>query len=132
MTRRPLHDDVDAIVGLGLDVRVSDWAFVVVKRTFTLTGEALEPAPVIPLEGEIQGDWDAFPFRSDLWPSKALTDVVVEGHAHTPGGAPRDAMTVVVGLGESHKRVDVVGDRELTWTSAARTVLGGLEHATAV
>jgi hypothetical protein len=98
---------------------------VLVKRTFDIVpgGEctlAAEDRPV--LAGDVF--WDdpmnsSVRYESDFVPFKLMTDVVVNGVAYAPGGAPAEACVATVQVGEYRKSITVIGDR------VARYVAGG-------
>ena len=60
-------------------------------------------------------------YEIDMIPTKPATDVVLNGHAHAPGGRPATAVDVGLAVGPLRKRLRVFGDR--LWDSAAT---GGL------
>jgi hypothetical protein len=90
---------------------------VLVKRTYRIVpGGACtrveEDRPIV------TGDafWDdpmtsSVRHESDLVPFKVATDVVLNGTAHTPGGAARQSLLVSLEVGDRRKAVHVVGDR---------------------
>lgn len=50
-------------------------------------------------------------YEADLIPTKAATDVVVNGQAHAPGGRPASTVDIRLRVGPIDKRLRVFGDR---------------------
>lgn len=50
-------------------------------------------------------------YETDLIPSKRATDVLVNGHAHTPAGRTAQSVDVGLRIGSVEKRLRVFGDR---------------------
>ncbi len=98
---------------------------VLVKRTFDIVPggvctPAAEDRPLLP--GDVF--WDSpmnssVRYESDFVPFKTATDVVLNGVAHAPGGAPARSFPVSLQVGPWRKTISVVGDR------VARHVEGG-------
>ncbi len=90
---------------------------VAVKATFDLgqngvTALADAQLPVL-YSPEHLGDagTSSIRYEADLIPSKRATDVLVNGHAHAPGGRPTSAVDVNLRVGHVNKRLRVFGDR---------------------
>ena len=74
--------------------------------------EAIHPAPVY--RGEAGAS--SLLYEADLILGKPATDVIVNGHACTPSGAPDAAVEVSLRVGPIFKRALVIGDR--VWEKA--------------
>jgi hypothetical protein len=57
-------------------------------------------------------DWSTVQHESEQAPFKPMTDVVVVGQAHAPGGMPVHQMLAGVAVGQRRKLLLVTGDRE--------------------
>jgi hypothetical protein len=118
VTRKPLRERYDAFVGLAPGQNIPEFAFGLVKLTYTIEGGAAvltEPEPLLhdvwgsePLEPR-------FPVGSDFWFQKVAADVVVRGSAFNAGGAPIETARVRVSIGERTKRIAVFGHRVVSW-----------------
>jgi hypothetical protein len=121
--RRPARDAYDAVVDL-LPMRgPADRAYTLVKRSFTIAGSACMPSAAEPLSGDLVPPSSAtpayerrhvpLPQRSDFWPRKDATDVIIEGSAYAPGGKASRTMTASAQVGATCKRVAVFGRRPI-------------------
>jgi hypothetical protein len=98
---------------------------VLVKRTFDIVGggECARAADDEPLNaGEVF--WDhpmnsSVRYESDFIPYKVGTDVVLNGTAYVPGGAPAASCTVALQVGQRRKVLLVIGDRQARYTGGA-------------
>ena len=98
---------------------------VLVKRTFDIVpggvcALAAEHRPIVP--GDVF--WDdpmtsSVRYESDLIPFKVATDVVLNGLAYAPDGAPTTSCIVSLQVGDQRRSITVIGDR------VARYVQGG-------
>jgi len=99
---------------------VGQQVIVLAKRTY-----AIRPHGIIvaseqqPLQGDAEGDVredrlvGAPQTELDYWPIKLLTDIVVLGKVHAPGGRPAYHMKASVSIGSHHKSIHVHGDRRV-------------------
>lgn len=95
---------------------------VLLKRTFDIVpgAEATlaeEDQPLVP--GDLH--WadpmtSSVRCESDFVPFKLATDVVLNGRAHAPGGAPTTACTLSLQVGDVERSIAVVGDRVARYT----------------
>jgi hypothetical protein len=116
MTRKPARDRYDAIVDLHPPKSIFNFAYAIVKQTYTIADTHLALAPPQPLAHDLR-DEDAkprMPPGSDFWLRKQATDVVVLGSAYAP--APVERSWVGIQVGRRIKQVQVFGDRVLEWT----------------
>lgn len=101
------------------DARGVEIWLVVVKGTFriesdgtqTLEDEQEEVARVPLFSGE--PGLSSLLCESDFVHTKARTDVLLRGHAHSPGGVPADHVDVRLKVADIDKRLHVVGDRQI-------------------
>jgi hypothetical protein len=105
-----------------------DTLFTVVKGTFALNGGvrvAEEQVPVA-VEDKFHGDAGSSSIRvaSDVALTKPGTDVLLLGHAHSPGGRPATQTDVSLAIGPLRKTIRVFGDR--VWRAGA----GGADMST--
>jgi hypothetical protein len=90
---------------------------VLVKRTFDIVpnGEctlAAEDRPLLPGDVFWDDPMNSSPrYESDFVPFKPATDVVLNGVAYAPGGAPTRACTVTLRVGDRIRSIGVIGDR---------------------
>jgi hypothetical protein len=96
-----------------------DTLYLMVKATFELQGNALRVAeqqcPLV-LADEYWGEpgVSSLKYASEMHLLKPGTDVVLVGEAHAPGGRPTSSCLVSVRVGNLHKDIQVIGDRQ--WT----------------
>lgn len=90
---------------------------VVVKGTFSIRPDgtvepATEQAPVCaaPVYWGAPGR-SSLRYETDMILAKPGTDVIVNGHAYAPSGAPTRQVDVSLDVGPIHKHVRVIGDR---------------------
>ncbi|MEZ4298022.1 MAG: DUF2169 domain-containing protein [Polyangiaceae bacterium] len=95
---------------------------VVVKATLRLVagGEATIAPEQLPIDGD--QPWDDTPTASlhsasDRAPLKTRTDIVVVGHARSPGGKPTQELVAQVKVGDFQKAITVTATR--LWTRGA-------------
>ena len=90
---------------------------VLIKRTYRIVagGHCVRADEDRPLNG---GDvyWDhpmnsSVRYESDFWPFKVATDVVLNGTAYAPGGAPTSSLVASLQVGDRRKSLLVTGDR---------------------
>lgn len=101
---------------------------VLVKRTYLIVSgaecvRAEEDRPLVP--GDVF--WDdpmtsSVRHESDFVPFKVATDVVLNGFAHAPGGAPRASFPVSLQVGDRRKVIQVIGDRVARYTGGVPAV----------
>ncbi len=132
MTDSTIHGDVAAVVHLEGDEPAAQRCWAVVKRTYRIAEGRLEPIEPLPLLHDVRDEDLAvqLPPGSDYRPFKRFADVVVLGSAFAPGGRPTAEMSVSVYVGDAGKRVAVLGDRLVTWTSEGAPVFGSPEPFT--
>ena len=90
---------------------------VLVKRSYTIVaGRSCTRAETD--RDIVAGDvyWDhpmnsSVRFESDFFPFKVATDVVLNGTAFAPGGAPTDSCVVSLQVNDRRKSIAVIGDR---------------------
>jgi hypothetical protein len=90
---------------------------VLVKRTYRIVPGGVCTRTDIDRE-LLAGDvyWDhpmnsSVRYESDFWPFKVGTDVVLNGTAHAPGGAPATSCFVSLQVADRRKSIAVIGDR---------------------
>lgn len=97
---------------------------VLVKRTYRiLEGRPLvhdAPVPMRPLEWDDSVPGHHVLYDADIYTDKALTDVVVLGHAYPRTSNGRGHASIRVG--PVYKRLEVFGDRKVTLASDGRLV----------
>lgn len=130
--RIPARETYDAVLELGPWEGTRPTAYVLVKRTFAITGRRCVPAPPLPLLNDPRDERlsPRLPAGVDFWPSKAATDFVVRGAAYTPGGRPATLMLVEASVGPASKRIAVFGRREIRWTAGGRPIIDDPEPFT--
>jgi hypothetical protein len=117
---------VERLVQTGFDGRLA--GLVIAKRTFVIGEDRVlrpadDPDPVRfadePTEGD---DPSASPvrFEADTALVKELTDVVVLGTAHAPGGSPATAFDVGLAVGNWRRTLRVTGPRRARWRPPAK------------
>ncbi len=117
MSREPIRGHYDAIVDFWPPRAEPAFAYALVKRTYEILDDRLEPAPVVPLFHDIRDD-SAEPrlaAGSDFWPLKFFTDVVIRGSAYPPKGRAATRCTIAATVGEKSKRIRVWGRRFIQW-----------------
>ena len=106
---------------------------VFVKRTYVLTnGARMQPArdslgllPSVIDEDQAGTQPTAcIVHESDLIPFKPWTDIVVHGHARSPGAVPVSSMMMALRLGELVRPVAVFGDRRVEHRRGTRPRFG--------
>ena len=96
---------------------------VVTKRTYAIAGADCTLHPTqSPLRAEPRYADDGLTLEEDVdvWPFKALTDVVVRGHAYNHPGKPM--FTAGIALDATRKVVRVSGDRRCTIGAGGRVL----------
>jgi hypothetical protein len=99
------------------DRRGAETWLVVVKASFDIgAGGSTEVAKEQPEPVRIPEHWDepgksSLRFDNDFVLTKATTDILVVGHAHTPGGRPMKQLDAGLRVGEVQKVLRVFGDR---------------------
>lgn len=99
------------------DAEGRDVVVAAAKATFTIANgrrpePAEEPAPLCRAdEYRDEPGKSSLAAAADFAPGKPRADVVVLGHARTPGGRAVTEMSVAVRVGSVSARLDVVGDR---------------------
>ena len=100
---------------------------VIVKRTYRFTADGAtarceSDQPLRLIDEYWDGgdpEWSTVQHESELAPYKAVTDVVVIGSAHAPGGVPTERMMVGVRVGGVEKLLVVTGDRRCVYRDGA-------------
>jgi len=132
--RKPSHAHYDAVVDLATSPERGLYGLALVKQTYRLTprGAVLDaPEPLLhDLRDEKQSP--RLVPGTDFWPTKALTDIVVEGSAFAPRGVPVQQMTVTATVGNRTKRVAVFGRRAVAWSERGAPRFGTPEPFTEV
>lgn len=115
--RQPVRQDYDALVDLEHEAQTRQHAWALIKLTCRLGQAGCVPAAAEPLLEDLRDPDVAprLPASSDFWPLKERTDVVLQGSAYAPGGAPAHQLEVSVAVGQARKRVAVFGRRAVTW-----------------
>lgn len=135
MTRRPHSEYYDAVVDLEpVKGALPRYAYVLVKRTFSLEDGQCRPLPVVPLQHDIRDDSlePRLPLGSDFWVFKEATDVVLLGSAHAPGGRPTEQLEVRCCAGPVVKRIAIFGPRLVHWSASGQPRLGSPEPFTEI
>jgi hypothetical protein len=130
MTRKPARPNYDAIVDLHPPGDFPSLAYGLVKLTYRISSGTCLLIPAEPLFHDIR-DPEIKPRLapgSEFWPFKYQTDVVVRGAAHAPGGKPVTNMQVSVTVGKATKRIQVWGQRRITWAGRGKPVFGEPER----
>ncbi|MBW2456185.1 MAG: DUF2169 domain-containing protein [Deltaproteobacteria bacterium] len=136
MTRAPVSQLYDAVVDFApTRGHVPNHAYGLVKRTYLVSEGELTLAPAKPLTHDIRpGPYgelpESLPLGSDFWTYKRLTDVVVVGSAHAPGGRSTQHMEVRCDVGRAVKRIAVFGRRHIEWGREGRARIGSAEGFT--
>ncbi|MEZ4453355.1 MAG: DUF2169 domain-containing protein [Nannocystaceae bacterium] len=128
--RRPTFDDLDVVLDFFPPEAMPEFAYGLVKRTYTLDPRRLRSAPVQPLFHDIRRPSDERPRwspGSDFWPTKTATDVAVRGSARAPEGRPTRSQVVHLRVGDAIKSVAVFGDRSVTFGAGGRPRFGAPE-----
>jgi hypothetical protein len=118
VTRKPLRERYDAFVGLAPGQDIPEFAFGLVKFTYTIGGGVAALTEPEPLLHDVWGPEalePRLPVGSDFWFQKVAADVVVRGSAFNPGGSPIETARVLVSIGERAKRIAVFGHRVVSW-----------------
>jgi hypothetical protein len=122
--RKPARPHYDAIVDVEPKQRgeVPSFAYVLVKRTYTIQGDRLVLAEPEPLAFDLRDDAlvPRLPPASDFWTTKAATDVIIQGSACARGGQPVRTLQVSASVGVTSKRIAVFGRRAVTWNARGR------------
>ena len=89
------------------------------KQTFRiLPNSKLAPVQAEPLAGDPLTGEDGLQLEQtpmDLWPYKEAPDLIIQGSAFAPGGAPTRQMDVTVRAAKFTRRVMVFGRRRVSW-----------------
>ena len=102
--------------GIMLDSNGEEFWVVVVKGTFEIQkGKAIVAEEQVPvtLGDEYFGEpgYSSLRYESEILVQKDAVDVVINGHAHAPGGKPIRRVDVSLHLGPIRKDITVYGDR---------------------
>lgn len=91
-----------------------------IKREYTLFNGQLvvnpEPPPIIEAP---TWEKDQLIEETDLYRKPHFTDVVVQGHIHTPGGAPQTQLEAGIRVGSVFRQFTVTGQRHLDLSQGA-------------
>ena len=115
MSREPVRDLYDAVVGLSPMEKTPLFAYALVKFTCTIEEGRLVLAPPVPLLHDIR-DPETSPRilpGTDFWLDKQASDVVFIGSAFA--SQPLSNMRVSVAVGHASKHIEVLGRRVVTW-----------------
>jgi hypothetical protein len=84
--------------------------FLVRPDGTTVVADEQDPPVLVP---KYRGDpaVSSLLYDSDFYLTKSTTDVVLHGHAHSPGGKPAAQVDVTMQVGETRKTLRVTGDR---------------------
>ncbi len=116
-TRKPVHDEYDAVVDFFPPAAPPQYAYGLVKYTYDIDNGKLRRGAIEPLvhdirDPELQPRW--LP-GCDFWPTKEHTDVAVRGSAHAAGGSPVKSSRVRVTVADAVKEIQVFGERQVEW-----------------
>jgi hypothetical protein len=103
---------------MGMEPSGRELLVVVVKATFTIPEEGVEPAPAKEQAPLVDADifagepgLSAPAFECDFAARKPKCDVILSGTAHAPGGKPAESVPVMLQVGSISKSFNVVGNR---------------------
>lgn len=115
-----------ADVAVALDVTGREHLVIVAKATWSIPGPGQRPRPLPPqpivLADEFYGDpgKSAMRYGADMARFKAKCDVIIDAHAHAPGGQPVRELMAGFQLGTISKRLKVIGERQWRATGSGR------------
>lgn len=115
--RKPIHEHYDAVVDFWPPNAMPDFAYGLVKFTYSVDSGRCRRAKALPLFHDIR-DPDTRPALMpgcEFWPTKQEVDVAVRGSAHAYGGRPVTSGRIRLTVGERMKSIAVFGDRPVTW-----------------
>lgn len=119
------HTPFAASLGVFPDLDGSEAIFLVIRASFEFEGLRLAPTPAEEqpepeLADVYRGDpaSSSLALASEMHVGKAGTDVLVQGKAQAPGGAPSERLEVGVTVAGRSKVMHVYGDR--TWRQGVR------------
>jgi hypothetical protein len=119
--RKPIHEHYDAVVDFWPPAAMPDFAYALIKFTYTIADGRCRRTKAEPLFHDIRDPDTRPPLMPgcEFWPNKYETDIAVRGHAHSYGGRPVTSGRVRISIGDHQRSIAVFGDRPIEWRHGA-------------